>query len=405
LPNRTDSRGVLAPLGAPESGAELLGRLAERAQLREGAEGTRAMLRALLSLRPATTQAVARACRLPVPVVAALRREMEREGLLARGHGMELTDGGRAFVAELSLGPAWEATCANCNGRRISLSRERAALAGRLQRRQRALPSPDVALDQAHSLPESSLRRALYMAETGALDGRSILCLGDDDCVSLALALLLRSRERPCSAGAPHGAYGACREAATRIVALDCDRRLLAWLAETAEEEGVSLECAAHDLREPLPLPLRGAFDVFQTDPPYTPAGLRLFLARAVEALAPKGAAMGFLSFAHRPPREQQEIARLLVNAGFAIEEIIPDFNEYAGAAILGNRGQILRVRAAGPLHSPVRGRYDGPLYTADCSGKAAPGSPFPAKGVGQSPRVRAAVVPAGSREPGAKRP
>jgi predicted methyltransferase len=129
----------------------------------------------------------------------------------------------------------------------------------------------------------------------------------------------------------------------------------------------VPLECLAHDLREPLPTAFRGAFDVFQTDPPYTPAGLKLFLARAVEALRPSAGAMGFLSFAHRPPREQQEIARVLVNAGFAIEEIIPDFNEYAGAAILGNRGQILRVRAAGPLAPPLRGRYAGPLYTAEC--------------------------------------
>lgn len=129
-----------------------------------------------------------------------------------------------------------------------------------------------------------------------------------------------------------------------RLVVVDCDRRLLQWLTETAAEKGLPLECVAHDLREPLPSPLRGAFDIFETDPPYTRAGLLLFLSRAIEGLRPEAGAIGFLSYAHRPPAQQQEIARVLVNAGFAIEEIIPSFNEYAGASILGNRGQILRV-------------------------------------------------------------
>jgi predicted methyltransferase len=338
---------------APTEGAEIVTRLAERSRLREGAEGVRAVLRAIRAARPATTHAVARAARLPIPVVAALRREMEQFGLLQRGRGMELTVAGRALAESLGLGAPWEATCSSCDGRRIVLSRERRALALDLRRRWGTLPPADVTLDQAHSLPESAMRRALYMAESGALDGRAILCLGDDDGISLALGLLLRSRaETPA--------------ARPRLTVVDCDRRLLEWIAETAAALDVIVECVAHDLREQLPAALCGAFDVFETDPPYTPQGLRLFLSRAIEALRPGMALGGFVSFAHRPPAEQQAVVRTLVAAGFAIDEILPNFNEYEGAGILANRSQLLRVSCAGALTPPLRGRYAGPLYTAD---------------------------------------
>jgi predicted methyltransferase len=362
------TRGHGPPQTVPQEGAEILARLAEQSHLQEGAEGVRTVLRAIQAITPATTQSIARACRLPVPVVAALRREMEHAGLLRRGHGMELTEAGRALAEALGLGAPWEATCATCEGRRVVLSRERRALAVQLQREQRRMPPANLALDQAHSLPESSLRRALYMAETGALDGRAILCLGDDDCVSLALALLLRSHKSARDIhrrGAESAECQSTEGPAARLVVVDCDTRLLEWLAETAAQHGLPLECVAHDLREPLPERLRGAFDVFETDPPYTMAGLRLFLSRAVEALRPSPGTVGFLSFAHRPPEEQREIARTLLAMGFAIDEIIPNFNQYVGAGILGNRGQIVRVTGAGDLTPPIRGRYDGPLYTA----------------------------------------
>src|SRR5262249_42075117 len=108
LPITKSTRGMLAPQTAPGEGAEILARLAEESHLQEGAEGVRTVLRAIVAITPATTQGIARACRLPVPVVAALRREMEHAGLLRRGHGMELTEAGRDLIDTLGLGAAWE---------------------------------------------------------------------------------------------------------------------------------------------------------------------------------------------------------------------------------------------------------------------------------------------------------
>src|SRR5437868_3744266 len=63
-------------------------------------------------------------------------------------------------------GPAWEAVLAS------------------LKQHFAGNPRVDVALDQSHCTPESNLRRVALMYEQGALAGKHILVLGDDDSVS-----------------------------------------------------------------------------------------------------------------------------------------------------------------------------------------------------------------------------
>ena len=61
------------------------------------------------------------------------------------------------------------------------------------------------------------------------------------------------------------------------LCVVDVDQRQLAFL------DGVDTWFA--DLRVGLPAPLRGGFDIVLTDPPYSPAGVGLFAARALEAM------------------------------------------------------------------------------------------------------------------------
>src|SRR5438445_539321 len=105
------------------------------------------------------------------------------------------------------------------------------------------------------------------------LAGQRILRLGDDDLVSVALAV---------SAG--HAGPGARPRAVT---VLDCDPDLVGYLRGDLGARGLDAEVIEHDLHDPLPAALTGAFDVACTDRPYTVAGAELFLSRAVAALAP----------------------------------------------------------------------------------------------------------------------
>src|SRR5437588_9891028 len=105
-----------------------LRRVSERAQLREGPKGIENVLRAIyraqhdLSMEALTGRALARIVRLPVPVITAVRRELEKEGVVEPGPHIRLTR-----EADEALGEGWgwsasppggesEVACAACGG-------------------------------------------------------------------------------------------------------------------------------------------------------------------------------------------------------------------------------------------------------------------------------------------------
>src|SRR2546426_257376 len=75
--------------------------------------------------------------------------------------------------------------CPTCEGTGVAPSGphwERVLAA--LKRHFEQNPRVDVTLDQSHCTPETNLRRVAYMHEHGALDGKDVLVLGDDDSLS-----------------------------------------------------------------------------------------------------------------------------------------------------------------------------------------------------------------------------
>jgi hypothetical protein len=211
-------------------------------------------------------------------------------------------------------------------------------------------PRVDVKLDQSHCTPETNLRRAAYMHEHGALEGKDVLVLGDDDSVSAAVAL----------AGKALSTKG---RLARRVVALDTDERILRHLRDIAVAEGVIVGLVRHDLRKPLPGDLQGEFDTVATDPAYTIPGLTLFLSRAIEAIKPEGGRI-FLSFGHRPPDEQLEVQRIVAEMGLVIEQLTPNFNSYVGAGILAGTSDMYLLSVTPEAQPLIVGEYEGPLYT-----------------------------------------
>ena len=206
----------------------------------------------------------------------------------------------------------------------------------------------DVRLDQAPCTPETSILRALLMLQTGALEGKRVLLLGDDDSVSIAIWLLVRALGRDALA--------------RDVVVIDADERRLSFLKDAADREGIALTSIHHDLRQPLPTSLRRAFDTVATDPPYTLEGARLFLGRATEALLADGVC--FFSFAQWAPRETLALQEVFVSYGLAVRAVRPDFNRYVGASILGGVGQLIELVQTAERMRDLPA-WDGPLYTA----------------------------------------
>ncbi|HKF78516.1 MAG TPA: bis-aminopropyl spermidine synthase family protein [Candidatus Dormibacteraeota bacterium] len=181
----------------------------------------------------------------------------------------------------------------------------------------RGLPPSDRGLDHVPATPATAVRRAHFLAETFDLAGASVLCLGDHDLTSLALAQLCPAAE---------------------IAAVDVDERLLGYIGRVAEERGWRVRPLFADLRVEVPPSVREACDLLFTDPPYTPAGAHLFLVRGLAALRRRDASRAVFCYGYgeRQPalglKAQAEYHRLHLLA----EAILPGFNRYAGAEALG---------------------------------------------------------------------
>lgn len=332
----------------PRETDDLLREVSGRMSLKEGEEAVRRVLREVYRRGRVTTKDLARATRLPIPVAAAIRRELEREGIIARRGGAVLTEEGEEYVrGALGISEVEGLVCPTCSGKKIPIPGDFAELLGKLREYSALRPKPDPRLDQAYATPETSLRRALYMLEEGDLGGREVLFLGDDDLTSVAAGLL---------------------GAATGITVVDIDERLLEAINDVSKQEGLGIECVHHDLRNPLPDWLTGRFDVVFTDPPYTVPGLRLFLSRGVEALRERKTATVYLAFADKPPAEMLEVHKSITEMGLFVRELIPRFNAYEGAEMFANTTFMARLATTDGARPVVTGVFRGRMYTGEVS-------------------------------------
>jgi N4-bis(aminopropyl)spermidine synthase len=317
----------------------------------EGERGVRAVLATLARLEPVSTRRISRAAALPVPIVAAVCGELRKRAIVAEERPTRLTPAGRELFAAGGLRVGRTAACQGCGGRGIVVPPALSPLVRDLSRAVRGGPPARLELDQCHCTVDTKLRRLLAVHEAGALVGRRVLLLGDDDLTALALALLVRD-------------YGSPSTIASLAV-VDVDVALVAFLERELAGAPFPALCFEHDLRQPLPAELVGAFDTVVTDPPYTTAGASLFLARAAESLADRRGDV-FLSFGSRRPGAAVQLQRAIAELGFVIQNISRDFNEYVGAGVLGGTSHLYHLAATGEQAVGPPASFAGPLYTAD---------------------------------------
>jgi N4-bis(aminopropyl)spermidine synthase len=329
--------------------------------LAEGESGIRDILAAVISAEPAAVREVARLAELPVPIVAAACNELRRCGIVDTRRPVRLTEAGRAAVAAAGGAAGPRMTCTACGGRGVVIPPELDGLAAALHRAADGAPPARAELDQTHCTVATKISRVLRMHEARALAGQRILLLGDDDLVSVALAQF--------------AAWSGSPAMIRRLTVVDTDPEVLAYAGEQAGGTGVTVELVRHDLREPLPAGLAAGFDVVVTDPPYTVAGARLFLSRAVSGLVAEPGRHVFFSFGARRPDQTLAVQRAIADMGLVVRSLAAGFNEYLGAGVLGGTSNLYHLRSTAAARPLVDGSYDGTLYTAD--DRAAPTRPY----------------------------
>jgi predicted methyltransferase len=294
---------------------------------------------------------------------------------------VRLTEAGREVFGGGQ--PGLSARCPECGGRGVASPELRAELTAGLTAAADAAPEAKPELDQTHCTVDTKISRVLAMHEAGALAGTRILLLGDDDLVSVALARFaglhgLDDSSGPAGpqravvlhddAGGEAGLAGGAGLAGRmrQLTVVDTDQDVLDCIAAQTAGSGLDIRLVRHDLRQPLPADLAGAFDVACTDPPYTVAGAELFLSRAVAALAPGGGQHVFFSFGARRPADMLRTQQVIAGLGLVLRGLTPNFNEYVGAGVLAGTSHLYHLRTAAGAEPLITGAYDGPLYTAD---------------------------------------
>ncbi len=172
----------------------------------------------------------------------------------------------------------------------------------------RPLPTSD--FDQGFIRPEDTLRRVAFIYERGDLEDSEIFILGDDDLISLAMALV----------GIPK-----------RIVVVEIDERINKFIKEKTKKIGFDrIEVYNYNVIEALPESLKKSFDVFVTDPVETEKGIKLFILRCIESLKGPGSA-GYMGFTHREAslKKWYSFEKFMIDSGFVITDILRDFTTY----------------------------------------------------------------------------
>ena len=328
----------------------VLADVAAAVSLAEGESGVRAVVQVVAQREPVPVREISRATGLPVPLVAATCNELRKRGVVDSARPVRLTTRGRELFGGLARRLSFTGRCDVCEGTGTRIPAELAPVADALALSAEAAPAAQMQLDQSHCTVETKLRRVLALDDADALVGRSVMLLGDDDLVSLALASVVRRF------GSPSTIAG--------LTVLDNDPAVVAFVRRRLAKAPFPVSCVLQDLRDPLPPGFGSRFDVVLTDPPYTPGGARLFLSRAAAAVRDGGTV--FLSFGSRRPEATYVVQRDLARMGFAITSLHPNFNRYVGAGVLGGTSDLYRLLATKDVRPLVSGRYEGPLYTSE---------------------------------------
>ncbi len=299
-----------------------------------------------------STKELSRSLKIPVPITVAIRNELAKAGALISSRGTRCTLHGKRFV-EFELGyksfkkELWNEI--KNSGHSFKLEE----LLERYQDIYNLRPQINAAIDQSKCTSQTSFKRAIHALQSNFVIGKKILCLGDDDLVSVSLAIILKEL-------LPN------RNVHTKIQVIDMDNNVLEYIGDISQQYNLGIDCLQGDLREPLPTEMMGKFDCIFTDPPYTLTGLSLFLSRGIEALKNEIGLKIYLSYSHKHPNFMLNIQEELTNLGLSATEIIPNFNEYEGAQILGGSGQLITLSTTNKTTSLHTDKFEVPLYTGE---------------------------------------
>lgn len=244
-----------------------------------------------------------------LPEFFSLLEELEREGYIEIRDGkVGLTEKGKAYSESIQAMNI-EVRCKCCDGTGYEIAKDFEEILRRYKDIAINRPETIEKYDQGFISPDGVVKRVEFMYERGDVIDTEIFVAGDDDLVSIALALT---------------------EMPKRISVIDIDERLIDFINDTSNEYGFPVKAEVCDVQEELPERLKKRFDVFVTDPVETLPGISLFLSRCASSLKGEGCSGYFgLTTLEASRGKWFEIQKMIHEMGFVITDIRRKFNVY----------------------------------------------------------------------------
>lgn len=183
--------------------------------------------------------------------------------------------------------------------------------------------TPKREYDQFFATVTTSVSKAEVLVSKIDLDNKSVALLGDDDLVSILLGLR--------------------KEKYKEIYIFDVDEGILSTIENIAKEHNLqNIYTVNYDARNEVPTMFQNRFDVVMTDPPYTRAGISLFLDRAIAmARVPRDNSGPYIYMFYgnsfKEPDKILKVQEVLQKHNLLVEDKIDKFARYEGAESIGS--------------------------------------------------------------------
>ncbi|WP_456474374.1 bis-aminopropyl spermidine synthase family protein [Candidatus Pyrohabitans sp.] len=224
--------------------------------------------------------------------------------------GELVVENGRVALSGQALAKApralEERTCRACSERGVDI--RAAPLLKEFRSLLKARPPTTAEYFQGNMDAESVVARVYLMDARDGLADKRITLVGDDDYLSLALALT---------------------RLPSRVVVLEIDERTGGFIEQCSRKHKLEIEYVPYNVEEPLPRELVGSGDIFSTEPLETLSGFLTFFARGAATLRSRGVGYVGLTSLECSMEKWRRIQEEILRMGFALTDIKRRFSAY----------------------------------------------------------------------------
>ncbi len=234
--------------------------------------------------------------------------ELYENGLIEiENHRLKLSKKGRALVnSRASLFRA--KLCSACGGKIFVPEGKFKEIEKAFKKISKHHPPILAEFYQGRIVPSDTVARVAFMHACNDLADKSIALIGDDDLLSIALALT---------------------NLPERVAVFDIDKRLGDFIERVCKKYRLEIEFCEYDVANPLPKNYVKKFDVFSCEPLETDTGFKAFFARGAACLRDYGSGYIGLTKLEVSMKRWMKFEKLFLDNGFVITDIVRDYSWY----------------------------------------------------------------------------